>query len=324
MKRAILICVAIIMAVSMVGCSVGGIAPQATPAAQSTAPASTPAPQSTVTPQSTMPQETSIPQQSTVATAGTGSAILYANYSGTMDPSSDMVARYELVYEGELTVNVLADGLSTLTGLNFGINSYELGYDYVDVDWAADSTLIAGLGDEPQNENFFFYDAESLRWFMMDSLWMTITQNMGAEAVYYTMDGGVNLMFDELSPVSFFHPQAHYQGSEYYRNGGLPVTNGHSAMRLTSGVWSIEGAMDTAYIEMDGMGNFIAYYANGAEELRGTVAINEAYDHINYILFDMYSESGEFLDTITFLDYDVFGGKSYFAARFEKIMDYAF
>lgn len=56
------------------------------------------------------------------------------------------------------------------------------------MDWAADSTLIAGLDDREQKEEFHFFDADSMRWFMMDSLWQTLKENFNRD-IYYTMNG---------------------------------------------------------------------------------------------------------------------------------------
>ena len=51
---------------------------------------------------------------------------------------------------------------------------------------------------------------------MMDSLWRTITENLGVENVYYTMDGGKELSFEELQPVSVFPEDIPYMGSAFY------------------------------------------------------------------------------------------------------------
>lgn len=86
------------------------------------------------------------------------------------------------------------------------------------MDWAPDSTLIAGLDDREQKEDFFFFDEESLRWFMLDSLWRTLTENLDVTEVYYTMDGGEKLTLVGLNPVDTFPAEEPYKGSAFYFN----------------------------------------------------------------------------------------------------------
>lgn len=105
----------------------------------------------------------------------------------------------------------LVDALSSMSGLDFAVTLSSTDGRFV-ADWAADSTLIAGLDDRPQREGFEFYDADALRWFMMDSLKKTL----GKEEIYYTMDGGRELAFDELYPVNVFPSDLPYMGSAFY------------------------------------------------------------------------------------------------------------
>lgn len=122
---------------------------------------------------------------------------------------------YPWDYTDELTAEKLAEGLSQLTGLDFLITAGDTS-DGITVDWADDSTLIAGLDDREQKEDFHFYDADSMRWFMMDSLQKTLANNMAVENVYYTMNEGQALTFDELSPVREFPAELPYMGSTFY------------------------------------------------------------------------------------------------------------
>jgi hypothetical protein len=156
-------------------------------------------------------------------------ATLYADF--TQGAPDGTVEQYELGYSGELTAAALAKGLSDLTGLDFLV-SLSPAADGLGVDWAADSTLIANLDDRAQNENFRFFDADSMRWFMMDSLWRTLTENLGAQNIYYTMDGGKELIFEELQPVSAFPEGVPYMGSAFYfaHEGGRGDIEGASDM----------------------------------------------------------------------------------------------
>lgn len=144
-------------------------------------------------------------------------AELIADFSGGNADNAALQKSYPYDYDGntELEPEMLAQGLSSLTGLDFfaAITLDKAGYH---VDWAADSTLIAGLDDRTQKDGFHFNDAESLRWFMMDSMRSTLQANDPDQAVYYTMDGGKPLVFEELSPVNEFPANIEYMGSPFY------------------------------------------------------------------------------------------------------------
>ena len=136
--------------------------------------------------------------------------ILYAVFS------AEDVKEYPIEYTGDKkTAEELAGELTGLTGLDFFITASKADDGWI-VDWAADSTLIAGLDDREQKEEFHFFDHDSLCWFMMDSLWRTLTENLNAENIYYTMDGGRELFFEELYSVNVFPSDIPYMGSEFY------------------------------------------------------------------------------------------------------------
>ena len=136
--------------------------------------------------------------------------ILYAVFS------AEDVKEYPIEYTGnKKTAEELAGELTGLTGLDFFIAASKTDDGWI-VDWAADSTLIAGLDDREQKEEFHFFDHDSLCWFMMDSLWRTLTENLNAENIYYTMDGGRELFFEELYSVNVFPSDIPYMGSEFY------------------------------------------------------------------------------------------------------------
>lgn len=118
-------------------------------------------------------------------------------------------------YSGELTAEILADGLSQVVGLDFFITS-AIVPDGITIDWENTSTLLANLDDQEQKEDFHFYDADSMRWFMMDSLQMTLANNMNFENVYYTMNGGQPLTFTQLEPVRRFPSELPYMRSTFY------------------------------------------------------------------------------------------------------------
>jgi len=123
--------------------------------------------------------------------------------------------QWETVYSYEdISLEELAEAMSDWSGLDFTV-TFSNGSGGLNVDWSADSTLIANLDDREQKEDYFFFDADSMRWFMMDSMLRTLNEN-GYSDVYYTMNGGKELFFDELYPVNEFPSDVPYMGSPFY------------------------------------------------------------------------------------------------------------
>ena len=214
--------------------------------------------------------------------------ILYAVFG------ADNVKEYPIEYTGaQKTAEELAQELSKLTGLDFNITASKTDDGWV-VDWAAGSSLIAGLDNREQKEEFFFFDCDSLNWFMMDSLWQTLTTNLNAENIYYTMDGGTELTFEELYPVNEFPSDIPYMGSEFYFAHSDVRGDDENYYACTKGLWRLDGAADAASIEMDGLGGFAMYYADGAVEDTGYL---ECGDELNNgcLRYDMYNVEGEFI-----------------------------
>ena len=144
-------------------------------------------------------------------------ATIYADFSGGSETAQeDGLIRSMTMTVTEMTGQTLAECLSQWTGLDFTLNSAVVNGTTAHVDWAPDSTLIAGLDDREQKEDFF--DEESLRWFMLDSLWRTLTENLDVTEVYYTMDGGEKLTLAGLNPVDTFPAEEPYKGSAFYFN----------------------------------------------------------------------------------------------------------
>ena len=224
----------------------------------------------------------------TATTTTTQTDILYAVFG------ADNVKEYPIEYTGaQKTAEELAQELSKLTGLDFNITASKTDDGWV-VDWAADSSLIAGLDNREQKEEFFFFDCDSLNWFMMDSLWRTLTENLNAENIYYTMDGGKELTFEELYPVNEFPSDIPYMGSEFYFAHSDVRGDDENYYACTKGLWRLDGAADAASIEMDGLGGFAMYYADGAVEATGYL---ECGDELNNgcLRYDMYNVEGEFI-----------------------------
>lgn len=129
----------------------------------------------------------------------------------------------EKVYKNENieeAIMEIADYLSEWTGLDFKLNSVENTKEGLIVLWSEDSTLLAGLDDREQKEEFHFFDAVSLNWFMMDSLKSSIDTNVQTGPIYYQMDGKV-LRFQnqedmETQGVGLLYLDEPYYGSYYY------------------------------------------------------------------------------------------------------------
>lgn len=233
------------------------------------------------------------PESSQSAAESTHTDVLYAVFS------ADDVKEYPIKYTGEKkNAEELAQELTKLTGLDFIITASKTD-DGLIVDWSADSTLVAGLDDRKQKEDFFFSDNVSLSWFMMDSLWRTLTENLDAENIYYTMDGGQTLVVKELSPVNEIPSDTPYMGYEFYSAHDDVKGDEKNNYACTSGLWRLDGKTGTASIEMDGSGEFTMYYANGAIEATGHLKCTDEYGNGDF-RYDMYTAEDELIDSFYF------------------------
>lgn len=128
----------------------------------------------------------------------------------------ELIRRFDFSYEGELTVQLLAQELTELTGLDFFVANASPAENGIVIEWAADSTLIAGLDDREQKDEFHMYEVDSLSWFMMDSLFATVKENLAVENVYYTVNGGEGLSLSEDVLISELPADIPYMGSPFY------------------------------------------------------------------------------------------------------------
>lgn len=232
---------------------------------------------------------------------------LYASFAaGSAEAEELDLIKTKAVAVPDVTAEIIAIELSEWSGLDFRINSGTVSENILTVDWSADSTLIANLDDREQKEDFHFFDADSMRWFMMDSLYQSCMENMNIDEVYYTMDGGKELAFDELYPIAVFPKDVPYMGSPFYfahadlKGDGMEGSDpgDTAAYAPTAGIWRIDGAPDTAFIDMDGMGAFTTFYASGAVESEGYLTYNsEAGEYEMYTkanaLWNVFYLSGE-------------------------------
>jgi len=184
-------------------------------------------------------------------------AMLYPEFThGDVD-----IEPQEMTYTGELTPQILAQGLSEATGLIFKVQAGQLADGTLTIDWALDSTLFADSTERARQAEALFLDEESLRWFMLDSMEHTVRANMEVTSVYFTMDGGKPLTLDNLYPAVDFGEMP-YMGSAFYFSLEDMISNpeeGESAaMDLLTGL--------LAHRLTEGM----ALVATGKEEIDGT------------------------------------------------------
>ncbi len=206
---------------------------------------------------------------------------LIANFAtGSPTALEDGQIKSKEVMIDKLTVENLAKELSNWTGHDFIINNVDMSDNAIKVDWSAKSTLISNAAPSKMIEEFHFYDVDSMRWFMMDSLYETILANFGEKEVYYSMDGGKELVFEYLYANNVFPIDIQYMGSPFYYahfdvvgdDGELPYQ-----LAVTRGIWRMDNATDTAYIDMPGDGSFTAYYASGSVEKDGYLTFEDSF-----------------------------------------------
>lgn len=243
---------------------------------------------SELTSNETHSDESASSKSSQSAAESTRTDVLYAVFSG------NDVKKYPIEYAGEKkTAKELADELTKLTGLDFTITASETN-DGWRVDWDANSSLFTGPKGE-QKEDFFFFDYDSSCWFMMDTLWTTLTKNLGTENIYYTMNGGQELVLQKMSPSMTIPSDTPYMGSEFYfAHADVKGSDVEIDYTCTKGLWRMDGATDTASIEMDGLGGFTMYYAGGAVEAAGHLECTDEYGNGDF-RYDMYTAEGELI-----------------------------
>lgn len=92
-------------------------------------------------------------------------------------------------FEDGSAPEAIAAALSQWTGLAFDITA-EVDSNAVIIDWKSTSSFAEGQPPEYQNEGFEFYDQNTMRWFMLNSLCSSIRMNTDINDVYYSIEGG--------------------------------------------------------------------------------------------------------------------------------------
>lgn len=109
----------------------------------------------------------------------------------------------------------LCDTLTDMTGIPFGF-TVSWNSDRCTVSWQKDSALWCDEMPQDTNPDYVFYDENLLRWFLLDTVWRTLTESYGAQQVRYCTDNQRPLVLDSLWPLEHFDLSQQYQGSAWY------------------------------------------------------------------------------------------------------------
>ena len=150
-------------------------------------------------PTPSQPAEPTEPAETTPAPAEEQSATLYI---GT---KAGGFQEYPLAYEGELTPELLIQGIADLTGWNLDLaEAVTTGKGGMSVCLANDSALFTGP-PEPQKDEFHMYSAEQLAETILDSIQKTLQMGFTGPLgdpdlldIYYYMEGEHPLELPDL------------------------------------------------------------------------------------------------------------------------------
>ncbi len=235
---------------------------------------------------------------------------LYATSLG--EKSLIKSAKTKKITVDALSVEALVHELSQWTKLDFSILDFTLNGKKINIDWSPQSSLITGTQKNTPSEEFTFKDLNSLRWFMLDSLFVSLMENFDLESVSYTQDGGKNLTLNKLSPINEFPAVQTYKGSNYYflaykekdtnaiHIPAPTVVDDAILFERTKGRWRLQGKdSPVALIVMDGLGGFSTHTLIGTLKTKGYL---KAKYHDNKNTYEMYGLDKKFIDSFTIKD----------------------
>jgi hypothetical protein len=207
MKKVLLMTLAGILALSLVACKEKNSESQSSGTTSKAPQSTTAAPESDTT--SPTSQTTAAPETDSVQTDNPDSEpnMITGTLYGPLGESH--ILEIDFGYEeGNCTPERIAEALSEWTGLVYDITAtVDLEYDNVIVDWKSTSSFAQGEPPIPQKEGFEFYDQETMRWFMLNSLCSSIRVNMGISDVFYSIEG---TDLNELGLEQDFNPAIAY------------------------------------------------------------------------------------------------------------------
>ncbi len=237
--------------------------------------------------------ELGLSQAGTAANSPDGMGTIIVNFTnGVSYYHPDQIMEFDFEYEGDLSIQAIADALTVESGLDFFINSATIESGDAYVDWSANSSLVAGYDGRALEEMFFNYfsDNASINWFMLDSLKDSIILNTGAENVYYSMNGGEALVVKDMPANVEFSLDMPYPGSDYYYE-----QQGHD-FEITAGTWHISVDGEPTTLIMDGNGSFEAINSDGSMAYNGSLVPGYT-SNSGYTAFDIVDESGAIINT---------------------------
>ncbi len=237
--------------------------------------------------------EMGLSQAGTAANTADGMGTIVANFTnGVSYYHPDQLMEFDFEYDGDLSIEAIADALSLESGLDFFINNATIESGDAYVDWSANSSLVAGYDGRALEERFFVYfsDNASMNWFMLDSLRDSIILNTGANNVYYTMNGGEPLVVNDMPANVTFSLDMPYPGSDYYYEQQL------RDFSITAGTWHISVDGEPSTLVMDGNGSFEALNSNGSVAYTGSLVLGYT-NNSGYTAFDIVDDSGAVLNT---------------------------
>lgn len=122
----------------------------------------------------------------------------------------------------EVSAESISKALSEWIGLDFFINGAVIDGDTITVDWSADSTLVKGLDDREQKDEFHTYDVVGTNELMLDSMAETLKANLPVSYVCYSYDGGKELLLYLDTEQVSLGTDVPYLGSDNMKGIGSP------------------------------------------------------------------------------------------------------
>lgn len=149
-------------------------------------------------------------ETATAETAGLADALLLDFTAGSEVEDVRVVQ-----VPGGVDAAALCAALTEETGIAFDFTLEQQG-DAWTVTWQAGSALWDGEMPQGGSPDYVFYDADLLRWFLLDTVWRTLNDSFGAQAVYYRAADGQPPALDDLWPLEHFDLAGPYRGSAWY------------------------------------------------------------------------------------------------------------
>lgn len=139
-------------------------------------------------------------------------------------------------YEGDLTIDTLAEALTAWTGIQFDVRVNET-YSGIYVAWNEESTLLAGA----DLEKLGYSSLQELQWDILDTMEANIRYNFGYGNIWFVAADGYNLHLED--EILSYHP---YVGSEYFKEYGISAESAEEAQLILEKYLSDTGAENTA------------------------------------------------------------------------------